>query len=210
MGLKDAAEGGATPIDPDEADGLIPSHITTQTELNEWEAMNISKAQSWAFSSKRDVLTEQFVRELHRRMFDETWDWAGKYRTSGKSIGIPAHDIATAVRELTRNVSVWLDHKTFSMAEIAVRLHHRLVTIHPFANGNGRHTRMMADLLLWNSGQPPFAWGGLGDAAHMNQMRTAYLKALRLADNGDIRALLHFAERGNARLPRVAGLEELL
>lgn len=196
MGLDDTAEDGATPIDPDEADGLIPSHITTQKELNEWEAMNISKAQSWAFSSKRDVVTEQFVRELHRHMFDETWEWAGKYRTTGKSVGIPAHNIAIAVRELIRDVSMWLDHETFSLAEIAIRLHHRLVTIHPFANGNGRHTRMLADLLLWNSGQPQFTWGGLGNAAHMTRMRTGYLRALRSADNGDIRPLIQFAKSG--------------
>ncbi len=196
VGLDASVEDGATPIDPDEAEGLIPTHITTQADLNQWEAMNISKAQSWAFGAKRDVLTEQFVRELHRRMFDETWEWAGKYRTTGKSVGIPAHNIAIAVRELVRDVSLWLDHETFSLEEIAVRLHHRLVTIHPFANGNGRHTRMLADLLIWNRGQPQLAWGGPGDVAHTTQMRTAYLRALRLADNGDIRALIQFAKSG--------------
>lgn len=196
VGLGDSVEDGATPINPDETEGLIPTHITTQADLNQWEAMNISRAQGWAFGAKRDVLTEQFICELHRRMFDETWKWAGKYRATGKSVGIPAHNIAIVVRELVRDVRLWLDHETYSLEEIAVRLHHRLVTIHPFANGNGRHSRMLADLVLWNRGQPQFAWGGPGDAAHTTRMRTAYLRALRLADKGDIRPLIKFAKSG--------------
>jgi Fic-DOC domain mobile mystery protein B len=196
VGLDTHAADGATPLDPDEAEGLIPSHIATQGELNAWEATNIAEAQKWAFASKRDILTEQFVRELHLRMFGETWELAGKYRKSGKSVGITAHNIPVVVRELLRDVSVWLEQESYSLEEIAVRLHHRLVAIHPFVNGNGRHTRMMADLLLWNRNQNPLSWGGAGDMAHKSQMRKAYLAALRSADNGDVRPLIQFAKRG--------------
>lgn len=184
---------GSTPLDPDETEELIPDHIETQGQLNAWEAENINKAEDWGFGRKRsDLLTESFVKRLHRSMFDDTWKWAGTYRKSGKNIDVFPHEIAIKVREVLNDASYWLDHKIFPIDSIAIQLHHRLVAVHPFPNGNGRHTRLMADLLLRNHDQTRFSWGG-ADLVESGELRSRYIAALKAADNGDIEPLLQFA-----------------
>ena len=186
----DSAE-GATPLDEDETEGLIPSHISLQEQLNEWEAANILKATGLIRGARESrVLTEPFVRELHRKMFGDTWTWAGKYRRTDKNIGIHWPGIQDAVTQMCHNAIAWRGQKLFSPVEAAVRLHHRLVAIHPFPNGNGRHARLYADTLLRSAGRPVLAWGKLerNDATARKQ----YLSALRLADNGDFAALIRF------------------
>jgi Fic-DOC domain mobile mystery protein B len=186
--------GGATPLDASEAEGLIPTHITTQGELNAWEQQNIIRGEQWALARKRnDLLTEGFVRLLHRRMFDETWEWAGVYRKTGKNLGVPPHQISTSVYDACATVKYWLQRGTFPIDEIAVRLHHQLVQIHPFPNGNGRHTRLMADLLLRRTNQRLFTWGHV-NLGNPGTMQKQYLDALKQADNGDVQALRRFAQ----------------
>lgn len=185
---------GATPLDPDEAEDLIPSHITTMRELNEWEQTNILQAERWIFGRRRrvDHLSEPFVRELHRRMFDETWRWAGQYRKTAKNIGVPAYQIAMSVKDVCEDVKTWLEQEVYPLDDIAIRLHHRLVAIHPFPNGNGRHTRLMADILLVRAGSQRFSWGGQ-NLQTAGSSRAAYLASLRAADRGEYGALLEFA-----------------
>lgn len=196
VGLELGYPPGSTPLDPDEKEGLIPAHIETQGQLNAWEAANILKAYDWAFRRKRtDLLTDSFVRELHLRMFDDTWTWAGTYRKSGKNFGSLPFEIPVKVRDSLEDTSHWVEHKTFPLDVIAVRLHHRLVSVHPFPNGNGRHTRMMADLLIANHDQPRFTWGG-GDIIEGGELRSRYIAALHAADKGDIDPLFHFARSG--------------
>ncbi len=138
---------GATPIDADEASGLVPVHITTQAELNAWEQANIVLADRWASrQKKRSPLNETFVRDLHRHMFDKTWQWAGTFRQSNKNIGVDWPQVSVKLRELIDNTRYQIDNQVFNKDEIAVRFHHQLVWIHVFPNGNGRHARMMADL----------------------------------------------------------------
>ena len=85
---------GATPLDPEEEQGLLITHITTKGELDSWEQENILEASRWAASGrKKNVLTVEFIRDLHRRMFGNVWRWAGEYRTTGKNIGVPADQI---------------------------------------------------------------------------------------------------------------------
>lgn len=184
---------GATPLDADEAQGLIPTHIDTVGQLNEWEQVNILQAEGWLLSRKRsDVLTEAFVRRLHREMFSETWEWAGKYRVTQKNIGVPAYAILSSVKDTIDNVRYWILHETYGLSEAAVRLHHQMVAIHPFPNGNGRHTRMLADALLHAHGAPKLTWGRSslhGDG----ETRATYLRALREADNGRFASLIAFA-----------------
>jgi Fic-DOC domain mobile mystery protein B len=186
---------GSTPLSPDEEDELIPS-LATKEELNEWERLNILEAYVWALDrrslARRDPLDEAYVRELHRRMFDQTWKWAGRYRSTEKNIGIPCYQIREQLAALLGDVRYWLGHATFSPDEIAVRLHHRLVFIHPFANGNGRHARLMADVLAKRQGQPVFTWGS-AEIARVGDFRRAYLEALRAADGNDLRMLVKFA-----------------
>ena len=186
---------GATPLDPDEAAGLVPSHITTQADLNAWEQANILQAVRWvARQKKRDLLTEGFVRDLHRRMFDQTWKWAGTFRQSNKNIGVDWTQVAVKLRNLLDNTRFQIDHKVFEPDELVVRFHHQLVWVHAFPNGNGRHARLMADVLAQQLGRPSMTWGGADvELVSMGTVRDRYLKALREADQGQWSALIAFA-----------------
>jgi Fic-DOC domain mobile mystery protein B len=181
----------ATPLTPDERKGLLPSDIAYRSELNRAEQENIARAQDWALSRRRDVLTERFVKDLHGRMLGDVWRWAGHFRTSERNIGIAYYNIPMALRELLADATAWIEHKTHSPDEIAARFHHRLVKIHPFPNGNGRHSRLMADLLVMQLGRERFTWGSanLEDAG---EVRRRYVDALKAADNHDIGPLLAF------------------
>jgi Fic-DOC domain mobile mystery protein B len=182
----------ATPLTPEEMRELRPAHIAYRSELNEAEQENIARAQDWALNRRRDPLSEKFVRELHRRMLGEVWRWAGKLRTSERNLGIAFYAIPVALRQLLDDTKAWIEYKTYPPDEIAVRFHHRLVQIHPFANGNGRHARLMADLLVMRLGGERFSWGSanLQDASVVRQR---YSAALQAADNHDIGLLLAFA-----------------
>lgn len=186
---------GNTPLSPEEQDDLIPD-LTTKEELNEWERQNILVAYAWATEprnlSRRDPFAEAYVRELHLRMFDQTWKWAGTYRTTEKNIGVPHYQIREALAALLGDARYWVEHRTFEPDEAAVRFHHRSVWIHPFANGNGRHARLMADVIALKSGRRVFTWGG-ADIARAGDFRRSYIEAFRAADKNDIRPLLEFA-----------------
>lgn len=189
----DAGDDGQTPLDPDEANGLIPSHIETRGELNEWEQANIARAEAW-LSRRRAVatiLSIDFLGELHRRMFGDTWRWAGTFRTTGKTIGVPASRIPEALKNLLENTLYQTGSGALPSDEIAMRFHHELVRIHPFVNGNGRHGRAMTDQLLRELGCPRFTWGSARLEA-VGSARSAYLEALRSADNGAFDSLRSF------------------
>ena len=184
----------ATPLDPDEADGLIPTHITTMGQLNEWEQSNILTAETWLFGRRRrGILTDAFVRTLHRRMFDKTWAWSGKYRGTDKNLGDPWPSIPLKVRQVCENTSYFLENQTFSIEDIAVRHHHSMVSVHPFPNGNGRHTRLLADVILFGVGEPRFNWGGGDLQRPSSTAKKSYIAALRKADQGEFSDLLKFA-----------------
>lgn len=190
-----AEEDGNTPLTPDEEADLIPN-LGTRDELNEWERLNILEAYSWALDRKRlrrlDPLREPYVRDLHRRMFDQTWKWAGRYRSTERNLGIAPHLIRDALAGLLGDTRYWVEHGTYAPDEIAVRLHHRMVFIHPFANGNGRHARLMADVLAQRLDRPVFTWGS-AELVRAGDFRARYIDALRAADGNDIQPLLWFA-----------------
>jgi Fic-DOC domain mobile mystery protein B len=185
---------GATPTDPDEVAGLIPTHITLQSQLNEWEAVNIAEGQRWAFGRRYngDVLSEGYVRKLHKRMFDRTWAWAGTFRTTEKSIGVEPTRIAVDLHNLLENVKTQLEFKVYSLDESAARLHHQLVLIHPFPNGNGRHARLLTDVFVHSQGGKVFSWGSGANLTDQSETRAAYISALQAADAKDIQPLLAF------------------
>jgi len=182
----------ATPLTPEETRQLIPAYIAYRSELNEAEQENIARAQDWALARKRHPLTRKFIQELHRRMLGEVRKWAGKFRISERILWMPFYEIPTALRQLLADTNAWIEHQAYPPDEIAVRFHHRLVQIHPFPNGNGRHARLMADLLVMRLGRERFSWGreNLRDAG---SLRKRYIAALQAADNHDIRPLLAFA-----------------
>ena len=184
---------GATPLDRDEAAGLIPSHITTQAQLNEWEQANVLKGQQWASSRRNDdIFTEDFCRKLHKHMFGKTWTWAGTFRTAEKNLGVDPLQIGVQLRLLLDDARYWFKHDTYSVAEAAVRFHHRLVAIHPFPNGNGRHARMMADVIVARHKGKYLTWGR-ADLVSAGEARQRYIAALQHADAHDMGPLLEFA-----------------
>lgn len=185
------ADDAATPLTPGERNGLIPSYITLRRELNEAEQLGITAAEEWAFSRKRDVLDEIFLRRLHKRMFKDVWRWAGEFRTTPRNIGVEAWSISSMLRDLIEDGRFWVAHEVYSPDEIAARFHHRLVSIHPFPNGNGRHSRLAADLLLVKLGQDRFTWGRVS-LVNAGETRQKYVAALRAADSHDIKPLLAF------------------
>jgi Fic-DOC domain mobile mystery protein B len=190
--LIDAEDEASTPLTPEEREALIPSYITQRRELNEAEQIGIADADRWASSRKRDVLSEAFLRRLHGRMFANVWKWAGQFRDTPRNIGVEAWEIAPQLRLLLDDARYWVEHQTYGADEIAVRFHHRLVWIHPFANGNGRLSRLAADLLIVALGQERFTWGS-GNLVAIADLRKRYLDALRAADGAVIEPLIEFA-----------------
>lgn len=183
----------ATPLDAEEREGLLQTWITTRADLNEAEQANIDGAVAWTERRRdADILTEGIVFELHKRMFGDVWSWAGSTRKTGKNIGIDPVQIHIQLGGLLRDARYWVDNKFFPPDEIAVRLHHGLVAIHPFPNGNGRHARLVADLLIVQLGGAPFSWGG-GTLRDIGTLRAEYIAALRAADQHDFTPLLAFA-----------------
>ncbi len=189
---------GATPLDPDDEEGLLLPHVSTRGELDELEEANIQEAFGWAHRkvgsgrSRVDVLTEDFLYDLHRRMFGSVWKWAGEVRRTDKNIGVDKSSIRVEVRKLIADARFWREEGVYDIDEMAVRFHHRLVWIHPFPNGNGRHARLMADLIAQQAGWPRLSWGG-GAFVSTSDLRAAYIAALRQADSGDLAPLLDFA-----------------
>lgn len=188
------ASDGNTPLSPEELADLIPN-LATKEELNEWERENILLGREWATSDRTaplQMVSDQYIRKLHERMFDETWKWAGLYRLIEKNIGVPVHEIRESLMQLFGDVRYWIENKTYSPDETAVRFHHRLVSIHAFPNGNGRHARLIADVLVMKLGNPAFTWGS-ANLVEEGAARTRYLEAIRAADDGEIQPLLQFA-----------------
>jgi Fic-DOC domain mobile mystery protein B len=188
LGPRDDA---GTPLAEEEREGLMPSYVTLRSELNEAEQNNIIEAREWAYGRKREVLDEGFLNRLHQRMYGNVWRWAGQYRTTGKNIGVDAYRIPMELRQLVDDCRYWIDHGTYDPDEIAARFHHRLVSIHPYSNGNGRHARLATDLLLKSMERAPFSWGS-GNLVVQGDVRSRYIAALRAADKYHIEKLLEF------------------
>ncbi len=196
MGLNFTYLFGQTPLDEDEKLGLRLKSVTTQAELDEFEQLNIEKALEWSFRlkiSQFDILSENFIKKLHKRMFGEVWNWAGSFRQTDKNIGIHWVKISVALKMLMDDVLFWISNKTYPPDEIALRFKHRLVSIHCFPNGNGRHSRIMADIIrnkIFN--KDLFNWSASQNVKD-KVIRKQYIDSLKAADNGDIKPLISFA-----------------
>lgn len=183
----------ATPLTSEEMRDLIPAHIAGRRDLNAAEQANIARAREWAMGGReRNLLDARFIRQLHRRMLGDVWRWAGSFRTSQRNIGIDFWLIDTELQKLLDDAKAWMEYNTYPPDEIAVRFHHRLVLIHPFPNGNGRHARLMADLLVMQLGGERFTWGR-ESLREPGEARARYIEALRAADNHNLGPLLAFA-----------------
>ncbi|MFZ2905449.1 MAG: mobile mystery protein B [Cyclobacteriaceae bacterium] len=197
MGLDFELVDGQTPLDEEEKDGLLIPTITTRGELDEFEQQNIERAIKWTMGrkfKKDDMLTEDFVKLVHKKMYEDVWAWAGEFRKSNKNIGVDRYQIAIELRKLLGDCKFWIDNGTYPPDEIAVRFKHRIVSIHCFSNGNGRHSRMMGDLIVEKIfNKPVFSWGANSDLTKTSNTRKEYLAAIKTADANDIAPLLEFA-----------------
>lgn len=185
----------ATPLGPDEMEGLKFKHMTTKGELDHLEQANIQNGLVWLGRSReKDILTESFICKLHQQLFGEVWRWAGTFRRTGKNIGVDPLEISVQLQVLLDDMRYWIEHGTYAPMEAAIRFHHRLVFIHPFPNGNGRHARIMADAVLQKIfSKEPIDWSGGHDLQAMNERRTEYIAALRAADHSNYEPLFKFA-----------------
>ena len=197
MGLEFDYKDGQTPLDEEEKEGLKIKSITTQGELDEFEQLNIEKAVEWTIHTKlkpENILTEKFIKNLHKKMYCDVWKWAGQFRRTEKNIGILWTKIGIELKNLLNDTKYWIENKTYSSEEIAIRFKHRIVSIHCFPNGNGRHSRMMADIIMESIfGGEIFSWHQ-SNMVKVDQTRKQYIKALKEADNGIIKPLIEFAK----------------
>lgn len=187
---------GQTPLDENEKRDLIPS-IVSREDLDAFEQENILEARKWVMQksvlAKLDIFTEKFILNLHKRMYGHVWKWAGTYRKTNKNIGVEAYLIPTELHQLLGDARYWLEHKTYPITDLAIIFHHRLVKIHLFPNGNGRHARLFADVIVAKYGGEKLSWGGNSDLTKPDEIRKRYIAALREADRGDYQTLLEFA-----------------
>lgn len=197
MGLNIEYIDGQTPLSEEEKEGLRISSITTREELDEFEQLNIEKAIQWTFGKKiktEQLFSEQFIKTLHKKMYGEVWKWAGEFRSSEKNIGIKSYLISIHLKQLLDDALYWKQYETYEPQELAIRFKHRLVSIHCFANGNGRHSRLIADLIMekiYNGNF--FTWGSV-NLVHSTDARSQYIQAVRKADELDIQPLILFAK----------------
>ncbi|MEE9320364.1 MAG: mobile mystery protein B [Granulosicoccus sp.] len=187
---------GATPLDPDEVEGLRFRHVTTRDELDQLEQANIVEGLQWLKRQRHtDFLSEGFVCDLHKRLFGQVWSWAGAFRQTEKNIGVDSVQIAIQLRQLLDDARYWIEHEIYPAKELAARFHHKLVQIHLFPNGNGRHARIMADAILTRlMAEPAIDWAGGYKLENMNERRDQYIAALRAADKHDFSKLLEFVD----------------
>ena len=196
MGIEFVYEDGQTPLNEEEKEGILIKSITTHGELDEHEQLNIEKAIEWIIGLKLEkerILTEEFIKTLHKKMLGKVWRWAGEFRRSEKNIGVKWINIGIDLRTLLDDTKFWIENKTFSPDEIAIRFKHRLVNIHCFPNGNGRHSRIMADIIIESVfGETIFTWNH-SNMVKANETRAEYIKSIREADKGNIKRLINFA-----------------
>lgn len=197
MGLELQYTAGQTPIDEEEKEGLKIKSITTHGELDEFEQLNIEKAVEWTIHANlksERILTEKFIKDLHKRMYGDVWKWAGEFRKSEKNIGIKWTQIGVELKTFLDDTKYWIENDTFSPEEIAIRFKHQIVSIHCFPNGNGRHSRMVADIMMESIfGKAVFTWHR-SNMVQTDKIRKAYIDALRKADKGNIEPLIEFAK----------------
>lgn len=197
MGLNLNYVDGQTPLDEDEKEGLKIKSITTQKELDEFEQLNIENAVEWTMRinlKSEKILTEKFIKDLHKKMYDDVWKWAGEFRKTDKNIGIKWTQIGIELKNLIDDTKYWIANKSYSAEEIAIRFKHRIVAIHCFPNGNGRHSRMLADIIIESVFEKEiFSWHA-SNMIKADETRKAYITALKKADNGNIKPLIEFAK----------------
>lgn len=197
MGLNLQYEYGQTPLDTEELEGLRINTISTKSELDEFEQQNIEEVMLWVSGKKwkkEKIFSEAFVLDLHKRMYKNVWKWAGTYRKTEKNIGVSSYQIPMELKKLLDDTLFWIDNDTYTPDEIAIRFKHRLVAIHCFPNGNGRHSRLMADIIVEKLyGLLPFSWGVKQKNVTKEMVRKEYIYSVKEGDRNNINSLIDFS-----------------
>lgn len=181
---------GRTSLTVQDLQGLKLPFVKTRAQLSAVEGPNIVSGKQATLTSRKsrvpNMLSVEYLRELHSRMFNDVWDWAAQIPSTELQ-----NEFAASVPGIRPQLSIlyadaieyWLNDKRMTPEEFAVRVHHRVVKIHPFRNGNGRHSRLLADLLLSeNFGLETFTWGGSAQLGAGDLYRQPYLEGLKAAD----------------------------
>lgn len=196
--LKDDPQ-GATPLSPDDLLGLKLPHVQTRAQLNEIEAANILQGQNWVSSLKvltlDDIFSRDFVIALHKNLFGDIWQWAGTFRLRELNIGVEPKNIPIDLHNFLEDAKCWLEFKHFSDLELSARIQHKLVQIHPFVNGNGRHARIFTDIVrVFLLNKKPLRWAK-AKLEDMTTERAAYIAGLRKADGGDFSEMVDYLKK---------------
>lgn len=193
---------GATPLNLDDMLGLKYKHIDTREQLNEVEAANILQGQIWASKlnkgakelTRDDIFNRDFVSDLHKALFGEVWEWAGHFRKRELNIGVDPKNIAVDLHNFLEDAKCWLEFKHYDNLELSARIQHRLVQIHPFVNGNGRHSRVFTDIVrVYLLNEKPIKWAN-AKLENMTEERNSYISGLREADVGDLSTFIKYLQ----------------
>ncbi len=186
---------GATPLD--EISGLLRSEITTRSQLDGAEALNILNAEDWIERGRLGgVFTMGFYEQLHRRMFDEVWEWAGQLRSvtgARPNIGVSPERVPMELGRVAMEYNrEWEKYHEDSLLPFVAKYHHALVLVHPFDNGNGRWSRLACDVIVKRlAKETPITWAT--DTLNVqSDERTRYIAALRSADEHDYQPLIDY------------------
>ena len=164
------------------------------------EAKSHKEALDYLYSlvekGKNNTVSERFIRSLNQiLMQDIDREWAGKYRNSGVIIGGADHKPPEALEipRLMQNLIAWVgdNNKKIHPVELASILHHKLVFIHPFFDGNGRTSRLTMNIILMHSGFPL--------VVILKNDRKRYYSTLSQADKGDYIPFVNFIARAVER-----------
>lgn len=189
-------ETSQTPLEDDEKEGLLISSVTTREELDQIEQLHIEKTIVWLVHkklSKDRILSEEFIKFLHKKMFGEIWSWGGTFRKTDKNLGINWTRIEVELKKLLDDTGYWIEQQVYEPDEIAIRFKHKLVKIHCFPNGNGRHSRLMADVIIEKIyGEQVFSWNQ-SRLIRSDVIRREYIQAIHKADQGIMEPLIKFA-----------------
>ena len=190
---------GATPLTADDMLGLKQMHVETREQLNELEAANILQGQIWVSGLKglkiESVFDRNFIINLHLALFGDVWKWAGTFRTRELNIGVDPVNISVELHNFLEDAKCWIEFDHFDNLELSARIQHRLVKIHPFVNGNGRHSRMFTDIVrIFLLKEKPMKWAE-AKLENMSMERSSYIQGLRKADAGDFSVFLKYLKK---------------
>ena len=174
--------GGQTPLPPELQKGLISKNVQTIGELDEYEEQNIAEGMVWLEDSNANSLNYSFWLRLHKKLFGNVWNWAGEIRSHdlGNADFLYPEKVRPALMQLIGDAEYWFKNDTYPKKETIARIHEKLLTIHPFANGNGRWSRILTEYICKQNKIDIPKWN-LKSKDDPQKRRKEYIEAVELA-----------------------------